>query len=70
MLNQLAAVLRKQKGPARKQQDAAPVADAMRAFWQRDMLTLVSRLTTAAAALFLLSSHNGPAWMRPALTCR
>src|SRR3977135_3959223 len=54
MLNQLAAGLRKQKGPACKQQDAAPVADAMRAFWQRDMLT------------FSIPAHNGGRGSAPA----
>jgi arginine decarboxylase len=38
-LNTLKASAAKREGPARKDQDAAPIADAMKAFWERDMLS-------------------------------
>src|SRR5437764_3430911 len=44
------------QGPARKEQAAAPIADAMRDFWERDMLT------------FGIPAHNGGRGPRPEFT--
>jgi arginine/lysine/ornithine decarboxylase len=38
-VNRAKTSLRKVESPARKEQDAAPIADAMRAYWERDMLS-------------------------------
>jgi arginine decarboxylase len=38
-LNQLKAAAAERQGPARKDQSAAPIADAMKAFWDRDTLS-------------------------------
>src|SRR4051812_47021518 len=46
-VNKLKASLRKREGPVRKSQDAVPVADAMRDYWDRGMLT------------FSIPAHNG-----------
>src|SRR3954447_9908341 len=46
-VNRVKASLDKRKGPARKQQDAAPIADAIRDYWDRGMLT------------FGIPAHNG-----------
>src|SRR4051794_19636386 len=46
-VNRVKASLDKRKGPARKEQDAAPIADAIRDYWQRGMLT------------FAIPAHNG-----------
>src|SRR3954451_9333167 len=46
-VNRVKASLEKRKGPARKEQDAAPIADAVRDFWERGMLT------------FGIPAHNG-----------
>jgi arginine decarboxylase len=37
--NRVKAAVRQRQGPARREQDATPIADAMRAFWERDMLS-------------------------------
>src|SRR3954470_18753519 len=46
-VNRVKASLDKRKGPARKEQDAAPIADAIRDYWERGMLT------------FGIPAHNG-----------
>jgi arginine/lysine/ornithine decarboxylase len=46
----------KRQGPARKEQDAAPIADAMHDFWRRDMLT------------FGIPAHNGGRGPQPEFT--
>src|SRR4051794_41827211 len=46
-VNRVKASLDKRKGPARKEQDAAPIADAIRDYWKRGMLT------------FGIPAHNG-----------
>src|SRR3954454_18353039 len=46
-VNRVKATLDKRKGPVRKQQDAAPIADAIRDYWEREMLT------------FGIPAHNG-----------
>jgi arginine decarboxylase len=46
-VNRVKASLDKRKGPVRKAQDAAPIADALRDFWERGMLT------------FGIPAHNG-----------
>src|SRR4051795_4026731 len=46
-VNRVKAPLDKRKGPARKEQDAAPIADAIRDYWDRGMLT------------FGIPAHNG-----------
>src|SRR5436190_11912057 len=46
-VNRVKASLDKRKGPARKEQDAAPIADAIRDYWNRGMLT------------FGIPAHNG-----------
>src|SRR5215204_6199739 len=38
-VNQLKATVERRQGPARKSQDAAPIADAMQDFWERGMLS-------------------------------
>src|SRR4051812_9441197 len=48
-VNRVKASLDKRKGPARKAQDAAPIADAIRDYWDRGMLT------------FGIPAHNGGA---------
>lgn len=37
--NKVKSALRERQGPVRRDQDAVPIADAMRAYWERDMLT-------------------------------
>jgi arginine decarboxylase len=46
-VNQLKATIERRQGPARKSQDAAPIAEAMQAYWEREMLT------------FSIPAHNG-----------
>src|SRR5829696_4911214 len=46
-VNKVKASLQKREGPVRKDQDAVPVADAMRDYWDRGMLT------------FSIPAHNG-----------
>src|SRR5215216_944432 len=45
--NRVKASLEERQGPVRKDQDAVPIADAMRDFWDRGMLT------------FSIPAHNG-----------
>src|SRR3954470_23052683 len=37
--NRVKTAMRQRQSPARNDQDATPIADAMRAFWERDMLS-------------------------------
>src|SRR3954471_12944890 len=37
--NRVKSAVRQRQGPARREQDATPIADAMKAFWERDMLS-------------------------------
>jgi arginine/lysine/ornithine decarboxylase len=46
-INEVKATAARRQGPARKEQGATPIADAMRAYWERDMLT------------FSIPAHNG-----------
>src|SRR3954451_17703425 len=46
-VNRVKASLEQRRGPAEKDQAAAPIADAIGAFWERDMLT------------FAIPAHNG-----------
>jgi arginine/lysine/ornithine decarboxylase len=46
-LNQAKATMDRRQGPVSKSQDAVPIADAMRAYWERGMLT------------FSIPAHNG-----------
>src|SRR3954454_11552260 len=46
-VNRVKAKAEQRQGPVRKDQDAVPIADAMRDFWDRDMLTST------------IPSHNG-----------
>src|SRR3954447_849663 len=46
-VNQLKATIDRRQGPAEKSQDAVPIADAMRDYWDRGMLT------------FSIPAHNG-----------
>src|SRR3954471_2250818 len=55
-VNQLKATVDRRKGPATKSQDAAPIADAMQAFWDRGMLT------------FTIPAHNGGRGPAPEFT--
>src|SRR4051794_37487643 len=38
-VNTAKAALRERRGPAEKSQEAVPIADAMRAYWERDTLS-------------------------------
>src|SRR3954470_629191 len=55
-VNRTKTRLRRFEGPARKDQDAAPIADAMRAYWERDMLS------------FSIPAHAGGRGPAPAVT--
>src|SRR4051794_9804331 len=55
-VNRVKASLEERQGPARKEQDAAPVADAMRDYWRRGMLT------------FSIPAHNGGRGPAPEFT--
>src|SRR3954451_13518458 len=46
-VNQLKATMDRRRGPVESSQDAAPIADAMRDYWERGMLT------------FSIPAHNG-----------
>lgn len=50
------ARLEQRRGPVRAEQDATPIADAMAAFWERDMLT------------FAIPAHNGGRGPAPEFT--
>jgi arginine decarboxylase len=54
--NRVKAALEQRQGPAESHQEAAPIADAMRAFWERDMLT------------FSIPAHNGGRGPAPEFT--
>src|SRR3954451_20405890 len=47
VVNRVKAAVRERQGPAEKDQAAAPIADAVGAYWERDMLT------------FGIPAHNG-----------
>ena len=55
-VNQLKATMDRRQGPAVKSQDAAPIADALQAFWDRGMLT------------FTIPAHNGGRGPAPEFT--
>src|SRR3954464_11318405 len=55
-VNQLKASIDRRQGPASKSQDAAPIADAMQAYWDRGMLT------------FSIPAHNGGRGPAPEFT--
>jgi arginine/lysine/ornithine decarboxylase len=55
-VNRAKATLERRKSPARKDQDAAPIADAMRAYWERDMLS------------FSIPAHSGGRGPAPEFT--
>src|SRR3954470_4659291 len=55
-VNRAKTTLRRLEGPARKEQDAAPIADAMRAYWERDMLS------------FSIPAHSGGRGPAPEFT--
>jgi arginine decarboxylase len=40
LVNRVKAKVEEKRGPARKDQDAAPIADALAAYWERDTLSL------------------------------
>src|SRR3954447_10342495 len=54
--NRIKGTLAERQGPVAKNQDAAPIADAMRAFWERDMLS------------FAIPAHNGGGGPKPEFT--
>src|SRR4051794_41901965 len=54
--NRIKGALAERQGPVAKNQDAAPIADAMRAFWERDMLS------------FAIPAHNGGRGAKPPVT--
>src|SRR5437764_4293300 len=56
VVNRLRTSIRKHQGPARKDQDSVPIADAMRDFWERGMLT------------FSIPAHNGGRGPAPEFT--
>lgn len=55
-VNRAKTTLKRLEGPARKEQDAAPIADAMRAYWERDMLS------------FSIPAHSGGRGPAPEFT--
>src|SRR3954469_19900203 len=55
-LNRVKSSVEERRGPVRKEQDAAPIADAMRDFWDRGMLT------------FSIPAHNGGRGPAPEFT--
>src|SRR4051794_1103112 len=55
-LNRVKASVEERRGPVRKDQDAVPIADAMRDFWDRGMLT------------FSIPAHNGGRGPAPEFT--
>src|SRR3954465_6211245 len=55
-VNRVKAKVEQRQGPVRKEQDAVPIADAMRDFWDRGMLT------------FSIPAHNGGRGPAPEFT--
>src|SRR5947208_3724117 len=55
-VNRLKASLEERRGPVQKDQEAAPIADAMRDYWRRGMLT------------FSIPAHNGGRGPAPEFT--
>jgi arginine decarboxylase len=56
VVNRVKGAVKEREGPVRKAQDAVPVADAMRDFWERGMLT------------FSIPAHNGGRGPAPEFT--
>src|SRR5881397_1781620 len=56
LVNRLRTTVRQHQGPARRDQAATPIADAMSAYWERDMLT------------FGIPAHNGGRGPAPEFT--
>src|SRR5436305_10359357 len=56
LVNRLRTTVRQHDGPGRRDQAATPIADAMRAYWERDMLT------------FGIPAHNGGRGPAPEFT--
>src|SRR3954471_9959695 len=54
--NRVKGMAQERRGPVHKSQDAAPIADAMRAYWDRGMLT------------FSIPAHNGGRGPAPEFT--
>src|SRR3954454_7747744 len=54
--NRVKASVEQRRGPVRKEQDAVPIADAMRDYWDRGMLT------------FSIPAHNGGRGPAPEFT--
>src|SRR3954467_4753740 len=55
-VNRVKAKVEERRGPVRKEQDAVPIADAMRDYWARGMLT------------FSIPAHNGARGPAPEFT--
>src|SRR5436305_9176142 len=55
-INRIKALVESAEGPVRKDQSAVPIADAMSAYWDRDMLT------------FSIPAHNGGRGPAPEFT--
>src|SRR3954466_15502538 len=55
-VNTIKAAVERRQGPVRKEQDAVPIADAMRAYWERGMLT------------FSIPAHSGGRGPAPEFT--
>src|SRR4051812_23706404 len=55
-VNKVKSTLEAREGPVRKEQDAVPIADAMRAYWERGMLT------------FSIPAHSGGRGPAPEFT--
>src|SRR5215208_3193615 len=55
-VNKVKASVEQRRGPVRKEQDAVPIADAMRDYWDRGMLT------------FSIPAHNGGRGPAPEFT--
>src|SRR3954452_10284036 len=56
IVNRVKGGLKEREGPVRKEQDAVPIADAMRDYWERGMLT------------FSIPAHNGGRGPAPEFT--
>ena len=56
LVNRLRTTVRQHQGPARRDRAATPIADAMSAYWERDMLT------------FGIPGHNGGRGPAPEFT--
>jgi hypothetical protein len=56
LVNRVKDAIKTQEGPVKKDQSTAPVADAIRAYWENDMLT------------FSIPAHNGGRGPAPEFT--